>query len=285
MQLELWRGPYKLLPVVRLKSVLREPQVLVFETEGRMGKEWPLRLLLPTHCTIAFGELRVVCDEPLPRSCVPYDFRSHRPPGLTWLIHGDSITQGANVSSPAATWAYLTARDLALCPINLGIGGYGRADSAVAEDLANRRRGDLLSLHIGANCAKEGQIAAFGDRLAGMLETIRECRPTLPIVLVTPLAHHFDGPAEYDPPLMPQVREQMRQVWQRAQADGDQRLFLIEGHDLLPRLDYGFLADGVHLNDLGAHRIALNLAPRLDAIIRHCWPTLPRPSVSGEISR
>ena len=48
------------------------------------------------------------------------------------------------------TWVDLTARRLGLQAVNLGIGGYGKAEPAVAADIAARDF-DILSLHIGTN--------------------------------------------------------------------------------------------------------------------------------------
>jgi len=133
-----------------------------------------VRFVFPTHCELKILRVRVNADTKLEERFAPYDYRQLPDAlGKRWLVHGDSITQGANVSVPTMTWVDLTARKLGLAAVNLGIGGHGKAEPALAADIAARDDFDILSLHIGTNAIWD---KAYPERLEGYLKTILAAR-------------------------------------------------------------------------------------------------------------
>ncbi len=277
LQAEVYRGPFKVLPTWRLRAGCRTTQRARFELVNRRGADYPVRLLFPTHVVPELVDLRVqtAAGADLAAPFAPYDYRGHAAGRrLTWLVQGDSITQGANVSCPSGTWVDLTARRLALKPVNLGIGGHGKAEPAMARYLASRSDHDLLGLHIGANCARPGEAEAFLARFAALLDAVRAARPALPIVVGTPIPHFSDE----DPPpdgramQMPLVRDGLTAECAHRQAAGDAHLYVVDGRALLDGIAGGLLADGVHIHDFAAAVISERLAAHLAPILAREFP-------------
>lgn len=223
--------------------------------EGR--SEFTGRLLFPMHGEIELITIEGVGGE-LRAPAKP--FRAGCP---RWLVHGDSITHGANVTSPDFTWVEQVARRLHLDPVNFGLGGNARAQSCVAEEIARRKDWDFLSLHMGANSfsvpARE-----YEELYMDFLDIIRREHPGKPIVCVTPLIHSSDSAAAGPPTgTDPSTAEQMRRTIRRiVEKRGDAQLFLVEGRELLNSHD-GLLVDGTHPSDHGAAEIARNLGREL----------------------
>ena len=123
---EWFRGPHKQLPTAAFVPGSRKPQVFTCTFWGPLPETDLVRFVFPTHCELEILKVRVNADAQPETGFEPYDYR--RLPsalGKRWLVHGDSITQGANVSVPTMTWVDLVARRLGLAAVNLGIGGHG----------------------------------------------------------------------------------------------------------------------------------------------------------------
>ncbi len=176
--------------------------------------------------------------------------------GKRWLVHGDSITQGANVSLPTMTWVDLVARRLGLAATNLGIGGHGKAEPAMAADIAARTDFDVLTLHIGTNALWD---KGYPERLEGYLKTILAAHPTKPVILASPILR-FEKPG-LPPAALATCRQAMADVAARLAKDHPNLVFL-PGEELIRRPD-SLLSDLIHIGDHGAIEYADNLAPVL----------------------
>lgn len=258
---EWFRGPHKQLPTVTFVPGSREPQTFTGTFWGQLPETDIVRFVFPTHCELEILRVRVNADANLEKNFEPYDYRQ-LPGGLAkrWLVHGDSITQGANVSVPTMTWVDLTARKLGLKAVNLGIGGYGKAEPALAADIAGRDDFDVLSLHIGTNAIWD---KAYPERLAGFLERILAAHPTKPVVLASPIMR-FNEPG-VPPAALATCREAMAAVAARLAKDHPNLVFL-PGEELVRRPD-SLLTDLVHVDDHGAVEYAANLAPVLAEVL------------------
>lgn len=259
---EWFRGPHKQLPTVAFAPGIREPQTFTFKPWGTLPETEVVRFVFPTHCEIEILKVRVNADAVLEAGFAPYDYRQLPDAlGKRWLVHGDSITQGANVSVPTMTWVDLTARKLGLKAVNLGIGGHGKAEPAMAADIAARKDFDILSLHIGTNALGD---KGYPERLEGFLKTILAAHPTKPVVLVSPIL-------KFSKPGVPVwslagCREAMAAVAARLAKDHPNLVFL-PGEDLVRRPD-ALLSDLVHIADHGATEYTDNLAPVLARLVR-----------------
>ncbi len=246
---DLHRGAGKVLPTHRLDPADRRSQVLRWSPAPDEVTAGPWRVLLPTHCEVEI--LRIEVDENAEAETVAdWDYTGlGERAGLTWIAHGDSITQGANVTAPSATWVDMTARILGLRPVNLGIGGFGKMEPEMAAYLASRIDADLLTLHVGVNCVGGPTEDDFARQFDAFIATIRAARPALPIVTVSPLYSYRDERGDDKSP----------RAFRRAQAcvcaarndSGDTRLWHIDGLSLNLREEH-LRADRIHLAEYGA---------------------------------
>ncbi|MES2308438.1 MAG: SGNH/GDSL hydrolase family protein [Verrucomicrobiota bacterium] len=260
---EWFLGSYKQLPTIYFQPNSREVVTFFAEFPEGAASRYPIRFIFPTHCELEIIQVRVNVEAVVEEDFVPFDYRQ-MPKGdaLRWLIHGDSITQGANVSVPTMTWVDLTARRLGLKPTNLAIGGHGKAELAMAEALAERDDFDILSLHIGANALADKQ---YPSRLKRYLEVILKAHPDKVVVLASPIL--ITKPDEIRNPLLPATRKAMKDISRALQKKYPKFHFLPGEH--LFRKPETLLVDGVHLGDHGAIEYAENLTRHLSKIIQN----------------
>jgi hypothetical protein len=121
-----------------------------------------------------------------------------------WLHHGSSISHGSNATSPTATWPALAASLGGVELINLGFGGSALLDPFTARTLRDTPA-DVISVKLGINLVNTDlmRLRGFGPAVHGFLDTIREGRPTTPLLVVSPIfcAIHEDTPGPSFPDL------------------------------------------------------------------------------------
>jgi lysophospholipase L1-like esterase len=258
---EWFRGPHKQLPTVYFTPGNREPKTFTCKFTDRLPSTDIARFVFPTHCELEILRVRVNAAAESKADFKPYDYRQlPGAAGKRWLVHGDSITQGASVSIPTMAWVDLVARRLGLAATNLGIGGHGKAEPAIAADLAARDDFDILSLHIGTNALWD---KAYPQRLEAFLTTILAAHPTKPVLLASPILRFDKGgvpPAE-----LATCREAMAAVARRLSKDHPNLVFL-PGEELI-RQPISLHSDLIHLGDQGAIEYADNLAPVIARIL------------------
>jgi hypothetical protein len=263
---ELFSGPHKLLPTWNLDPYSTDIQTMTFDIDNNFCSQYPIRFIFPTHCTLEIISVAVDDNAEMYTNFKSYDYsETTEQPGKKWLVHGDSITQGSNVSSPSCTWVDLTARMMNMIPINLGIGSYGRAELEMAEYIASRSDFDLLSLHIGINCASSDDISVFSNRFHNFIQIIRNAHPKTPISVCTPIFSHFD--MGINASATKKIRRAMTQECEKMQMTGDKQLFLINGLDIIDD-PYYLRADMLHLSDFGAMKYAIGMVPYLQAFLK-----------------
>ena len=266
---EVFQGAQKALPTWTLCHTDDREQHATFTFAHSAFPAAPIRLLFPTHTVVEVTRVAVDAPAVLDADFVPFDYRAlPDSPGLTWGIHGDSLSQGANAAIPSATWVNLTALTLRVRPLNWAIGGYGKAEPCMADFLATCTGLDLLSLHIGVNCAGE-PAEAFQRRLGDMIGAIRTAHPRLPVVLATPIICLHDWASARRQQDIRHIRHAIVTLHQHLVSRGDDSVFLLHGADLMSD-PAGLLIDGLHLSEYGAMCYAQALAramrPVLDAI-------------------
>jgi len=267
IQAELFRGPHKLLPTWTLSPTTPSIQHAKFSIEQshHLCAEYPLRLLLPTHCTLEIIDITVDDKAVLTDDFQPYDNRMlPDATPFTWLVYGDSLVQGANVSTPSCTWPHLLAIWLKLKSINLGIGGHGCVGAFMADYLASRQDYDLVSVHSGVNALWNMGPAHFCDQLGQFIQRIRESHRTTPILVASPAYCHLD--ATHDSAIR-EMRTGMALLCQHQQDTGDTALYYIDGLQLLDAPEY-LRADMLHFSDAGAIHYARSLEPHMRRILK-----------------
>ncbi len=262
---ELFSGPHKMLPTWNINPHSADVQTISFDIENNYCSQYPVRLLFPTHCALEIISVAVNDDAELIADFKPYDYSDVTgQPGRKWLIHGDSITQGSNVSTPSCTWVDITARMLNIVPTNLGIGSYGKAEIVMAEYIASRNDYDLLSLYIGVNCLEAEEFNGFENRFNKYIKIIRNTHPVTPIVVCTPIFCMFDTGKKAKN--IQEIRTLITQQCQSMKSAGDNQLFLINGLDIIDD-PYYLRADLLHLSDFGAMKYAMGMVPYLQMFL------------------
>lgn len=260
---ELFQGPHKLLPTWSFDPDSSAAQTAVFDVAAGGAPSLPVRFLFPTHCELEIVKIEVDDAARLQPGFTPYDARcAPGSPGLTWTVFGDSIVQGANVVCPSMTWVEQAARALKVRAINLGIGGYGGLEAAVARDLAGRPDMDMLSLHGGVNCI--GMTAAeFEPRVEEFLSILRHAHPRLPVLLCTPIYSYRDAA---NPQGARAIRTVLTRACRRRQAAGDDRLLLLDGRRIFRDATH-LRGDMLHLSEAGSVEYARRMLPYLRRLI------------------
>ncbi|MEU1512714.1 GDSL-type esterase/lipase family protein [Streptomyces sp. NPDC005811] len=216
-----------------------------------------------------------------------------RPSGRkVWLHHGSSISHGSDAATPTGVWPAVAARLAGLELINLGLGGSALLDPFTARALRDTPA-DLISVKIGINLVNTDlmRLRAFGPAVHGFLDTIREGRPTVPLVVVSPILCplHEDtpGPTALDfttvasgqPWFQPMgdpaevafgkltlrvVRDELARLVEQRAAD-DPHLHYLDGRELYGEADAAELPlpDGLHPDAATHRRMGERFAERL----------------------
>ncbi|WP_031227068.1 GDSL-type esterase/lipase family protein [Streptomyces roseochromogenus] len=203
-------------------------------------------------------------------------------PGKVWLHHGSSISHGSAAASPTTTWPALAASLGGVELINVGLSGSALLDPFTARALRDTPA-DLISVKLGINVVNTDlmRLRAFGPAVHGFLDTIRDGRPDVPLLVVSPILcpMHEDtpGPTLMDVSALQEgrllfratgdpadkasgkltlgvIREELARIV-RERSTEDPHLHYLDGRELYGEADFGELPlpDGLH-PDAAAHR-------------------------------
>jgi len=121
-----------------------------------------------------------------------------------WLHHGSSISHGSNAASPSTTWPALAGARGGVELTNLGLGGNALLDPFTARALRDTPA-ELISVKIGINLVNVDlmRLRAFEPAVHGLLDTVREGHPEVPLLVVSPILCpiHEDTPGPSAPDL------------------------------------------------------------------------------------
>ncbi|MFF8955150.1 GDSL-type esterase/lipase family protein [Streptomyces sp. NPDC014894] len=200
----------------------------------------------------------------------------------TWLHHGSSISHGSDAASPSTTWPALAAGLGGVELTNLSLSGNALLDPFTARALRDTPA-DLISVKIGINLVNTDlmRLRAFGPAVHGFLDTVREGRPTVPLLVISPILCpiHEDTPGPSLPDLgdlaagrlrfraagdpaeraagkltLNAVRDELARIVGERAVD-DPNLHHLDGRDLYGEADHAELPlpDQLH-PDAAAHR-------------------------------
>ena len=241
---------------------------------GGTGEARTVDIWLPNTAGVEIQA--VVADAPL--------HPAPRTEGKRWTHYGSSISQASEADSPLGVWPVIAARQLGLDLTSLGLGGNAHLDQFVARMIRDSPA-DLISIKIGINVVNGDTLKrrTFVPALHGFLDTIREGKPTAPILLISPILcpMHEDrpGPLGFDPVrgLFPvpsslpaaltgaltlrDVRNILRAAVDQRRAT-DRNLGYLDGLTLFGEEDLEHLPDGLHPDTVGYERIGRRFADR-----------------------
>lgn len=215
------------------------------------------------------------------------------PPGRRWVHYGSSISHCLEAANPTGAWPAVAARLAGVDLQSFAFAGQCQLDPFAARMIA-AQPADLISLKLGINIVNGDTMRerAFIPAIHGLLDTVRESHPDVPLVLITPIicpvAEDHPGPTALGPdgqvrvfqrPLalskgaltLRRIRELEAEIVVARQAAGDTNLHLMNGTDLFGEADVDDLPDGLHPNPAGYqqigerfHRLAFERGPFQD---------------------
>ena len=183
-----------------------------------------------------------------------------------WVVYGDSVAEGCIASAPALAWPAIAGREHDLDVVNLGYAGAARGEVASAEQVAELDA-DLITVCHGTNCwtRTPHSVGLFREGVEAFLTILRQAHPTTPIQVVSPVVR---PDAEQQPnrlhATLADLRASMEEVVEQRISDGDERLQLVRGLELI-RAEH--LGDGIHPDDAGHARMAAAIGPGARAMI------------------
>jgi hypothetical protein len=232
----------------------------------------------------AFVELRsLVIDDNASVRRAPPELRKR------WIHYGSSISHCMEANEPALVWPAVAARHAGVALQSLGFGGQCHLDQFVARTIRDADA-DVISAKVGINVINMDSMRerAFTPALHGFLDTIREGKPDVPIVLISPIycpsAETHPGPTVPDDHgkfvtidghreirfgcmTLTRVRELISGVVQSRAAAGDENLHYLDGLTLFGASDSADLPDDLHPNPQGYVRMGERFAPTLAALV------------------
>lgn len=177
---------------------------------------------------------------------------------LPVVFYGSSVCQGSGALHSGQTYEAILCRELNLDFVNLGFGGAGKAEANVVA-LVNSIPACCYVFDLGKSYGAQDATA-----FKAMLQAVRRSHPNIPLIVLTPIT----SAKEVKEPDYSQRSIHTRTVMREPVLDlikaGDQKLFLVEGEDLLGFQEHHALSkDGVHPSDQGYGIIAAKLSPVL----------------------
>lgn len=207
---------------------------------------------------------------------------SLQPSGLRWAHYGSSISHGMEAKGPSWTWPAIAARALGHDLMNIGLAGQCHLDGFVARSLRDGHF-DAISLEVGINIigADTMRRRVFASALHSFLDTIREGKPDVPLLVISPIFCPLletrvgplmrDSLASYGTTERPhsaadgaltlvESRAIISDVITRRQNGGDANLAYLDGLTLFGAADEADLPDHLHPNAAGQERMGQRFA-------------------------
>ena len=249
-----------------------EPTTIRFDDLGTNDKR--VEIWLPHNATVELRAMRVD-DGASVTSASPLD-------NPVWVHYGSSISHCMEANRPTGTWPAVAASLARVDLRSLGLAGACHLDQFVARTIRDMPA-DLISLKVGINVfnADSFKERTFAPALHGFLDTVREGKPTTPILVVSPIicppGEMHPGPSiptldgKYSVDTRPEskwygsltlsaIRATIEQVVAVRQQLGDDNLHYLNGLELFGTADAGGLPDDLHPSSDGYQLIGERFA-------------------------
>lgn len=184
------------------------------------------------------------------------------------VIYGTSITQGGCASRPGMVFTNILSRRMNREFLNYGFSGNGKGEVEMAELLGTIENPEMYILDYEANEA--GKMA---ETLSPFIDALRKAHPDTPIVILSRIRFPEEAISKTDTMADPRLGaagtrlELQKSEYERRRAAGDRHIYFIDGGELMGD-DYAEgMVDLWHPTDLGFHRMAASLQPKLEEII------------------
>jgi len=197
-------------------------------------------------------------------------------PRPRWIHYGSSISHCLEAEHPHGVWPVVAASLAGVNVRNLGLGGQCHLDQFLARIIRDSDA-DMVSMKVGINVVNLDSMRdrAFLPALHGFLDTVREGKPEVPIVVVSPIfcpAHEdvpgpslrgADGFHSRERPAflssgaltLVRIRELISGAVAQRRASGDANLHYLDGLELFGAGDVADMPDLLHPNRAGYRRM------------------------------
>lgn len=159
------------------------------------------------------------------------------------VFYGSYITQGGCASRPGNCYQNFISRHYNLDYLNLDFSGSGKAEEPVVQYMASLNMSMFVSDY-DYNAPDADYLAKTHYR---MYQIIRQQQPRLPYIMMCRPNFEKDSLRR---------RDIIFHTYQQAKADGDTRVFVIDGSSLFQGMDRDTCTvDSIHPNDFGFYRM------------------------------
>ncbi|MBN2153420.1 MAG: hypothetical protein JW839_18340 [Candidatus Lokiarchaeota archaeon] len=177
------------------------------------------------------------------------------------VFYGSSITHGACADRPGLTYPALVARSLNVDFINMGFGGTGKGEPAVADLLAAIPDVASYVLDWGINLCSPQEVGLIHDRYHPLLEKLKKAHPGVPILVV-----NLQGAGAKLDKVMPgnleTIRAEIKRVYDAEVAAGNGRIWYVDARDAIGGPGgFDLTIDRVHPHQGGFYKYADVLGP------------------------
>jgi hypothetical protein len=193
-----------------------------------------------------------------------------------WVHYGSSISHCIEATRPTGVWPVVAARRAGVDLQSFAFAGQCHLDPFAGRMIA-AQPAELVSVKLGINIVNGDTMRerTFVPAVHGLLDTIRDGHPDVPIILVTPITcpvvEDHPGPTSLvggrcsvvaRPPelavgalTLQRIRDLEAEIVDARRVAGDHNLHLLPGPDLFGPHDVTDLHDGLHPNSDGYRRI------------------------------
>lgn len=170
------------------------------------------------------------------------------------VFYGSSITQGGCASRPGNSYESFLSRWLDMDYLNLGFSGSARGEQTMADYIA----GLPMSAFVCDYDHNAPDVEHLRATYLPFYRTIRQKRPELPFVMVSRPDFKEGSDA---------LRAVIYDAYHTAVAEGNKKVWFVDGETLFGAARDSCTVDGTHPNDLGFYRMAQGLFPVLKTIL------------------
>jgi len=183
-----------------------------------------------------------------------------------YVAYGDSVSHGTGQKSAAfLTWPYKLADKINYEVYSLAIGG-AKINRNLFPMFKQFKKIDLMTIYIGINDAGGKTLKEYSDDYKALLDTVRADHPETKIVCISMHTLPENKVGKKDATPLRKYGEIVKKIVLQKQADGDKKLILVDGTELVG-LEDAMNPGNVHLSIEGADKWAKNLYKKIKKFV------------------
>lgn len=172
------------------------------------------------------------------------------------VYYGSSITQGGCASRPGTCYQGFISRRFDADYLNLGFSGNARAEDEIIDYVKNLE----MSMFVYDYDHNAPTVEHLENTHEKMFKAVRAAHPDIPIIMMARprFVLNADGAARL---------AVIRKTYENAKAAGDQKVWMLDGKQLMVYAQNEGLVDGTHPTDLGFASMAKVLGDLMEEIL------------------